>query len=150
MLYLRALTLKNRGTAKKPDNYLVCSVSTDTNKYAVTRNCLLWESNTEQRAAFTALCADFGVDTEDETVPVEIDEEFGGDFFEEEVSPHYVLDDNGDKRKDDDGKLIISHTLRGVYCTTFGQTKESVIKSFERSWKKNGLLVPVEEEQRDW
>lgn len=146
MLYLRGLTLKNRGTAKKPDRYLVCSFSADTNKYAVTRNCSLWESNNEQRAAFTALCTDFSVDEEDTLVPVKTDEEFGGDFFDEEVSPHYVLDENGEKRKDDDGNLIISRTLRGVYCTTFGQTKESVIKSFERSWKKNDLLVPVEEE----
>ena len=146
MLYLRGLTLKTRGTAKKPDRYLMCSFSADTNKYAVTRNCSLWESNNEQRAAFTALCADFSVDEENTLIPVTTDEEFGGDFFEEEVSPHYVLDDNGEKRKDDDGKEIVSHTLRGVYCTTFGQTKESVIKSFERSWAKNKLLVPTEDE----
>lgn len=150
MLYLRGLTLKNRGTAKKPDRYLICAFATDANKYSVTRNDPLWESNTEQKAAFTALCTDFSVDEEDELVPVKTDEEFGGDFFEEEVSPHYVLDENGEKRKDEDGNFIISRTLRGVYCTTFGQTKESVIKSFERSWKKNGLLVPVEEEQGDW
>lgn len=146
MLYLRGLTLKNRGTERKPDRYLVCSFSVDTNKYAVTRNCSLWESNDQQRAAFTALCADFGVDVKDELVPVETDEKFSGDFFDEEVSPHYVLDEKGEVRKDDTGKEVISHTLRGVYCTTFGQTKESVIKSFERSWKKKDLLVPTEEE----
>ena len=146
MLYLRGLTLKNRGTAKKPDRYLLCSFSVDTNKYAVTRNCSLWESNNEQRAAFTTLCADFSVDEEDTLIPITTSEEFKGDFFEEEVRPHYVVDENGEKRKDDDGKEIVSHTLRGVYCTTFGQTKESVIKSFERSWTKNKLIVPTEDE----
>lgn len=146
MLYLRALTLKNRGTAKNPDRFLVCAFATDANKYAVTRNDPIWESNAEQKAAFAALCTDFGIDEEDTLIPVKTDEEFGGDFFEEEVSPHYVLDERGQKRKGDDGNFIISHTLRGVYCTTFGQTKESVIKSYERSWKKNNLLVPVEEE----
>lgn len=146
MLYLRGLTLKNIGSAKKPNRYLVCSFSASTNKYAVTRNCVLWENSNEQRTAFTALCQDFGIDTEDELVPVTTDEVFDGAFFEESVAPHYV-EINGERQKDKNGDDTISYTLRALYCETFGETKEGVIKRYERQWAANNLLVPVTDEE---
>ena len=147
MLYLRGLTLKNNGTAKKPNNYLVCSFSASTNKYAVTRNCVIWENSNEQKSAFNALCRDFNIDTEDEFVSVTADEAFDGEFFEETVAPHYV-EINGERQKDKDGNDVISHTLRSLYCETFGETKEGVIKRYERQWAANNLLVPVTDEEQ--
>lgn len=147
MLYLRGLTLKNKGSVKNPDRYLVCALSVGKSEFAITRNCSIWESNNEQNSAFNALCKKFGVEEEDEFYVVEKTVELEGDFFECECKEHYVRNSKGDRIVDEDTKKEVTTTnFKGVYCSEWGQTKESVLKSFERTWKKNKDIVEPKEE----
>lgn len=139
MLYLRAIELKDAGNKKEPNRYLKCMFSASKNKYAKTYPVNIFENGSDE-SIFVALCEDFGVDTEDELVRVDCDETFEGELFTADVAPHKVQID-GETRDD-----LISTTLTTIYVTDWGQTKESVIRSFERTWKKNDLIVEEVEE----
>ena len=152
MLYLRSLELRDLGDRKNPNRCLRCAFSVDKNKYAVTRTTTIFENTESTRAAFTALCEDFAIEEEDKVYPVSTDEQFTGEFVtlgkEDGVPMHKVII-NGKAQTDNDGNEIISQTLNIVVCETFGQTKESVLRSYLRSWKKQGAIVEeaVDEEQ---
>lgn len=144
MLYLRSLELKDLGDRKNPNRCLRCAFSVDTNKYAVTRVSTIFENTEATRAAFTALCEDFGIEEEDKVYPVSTDEQFTGRFEtlgkEDGVPLHKVII-NKEVQKDGSGNEIISQTVNVVICETFGQTKESVLRSYLRTWKKQGAIV---------
>ena len=152
MLYLRSLELRDLGDRKNPNRCLRCAFSVDKNKYAVTRTTTIFENTESTRAAFTALCEDFGIEEEDKVYPVSTDEQFTGEFVtlgkEDGVPMHKVII-NKEVQKDSSGKEVISQTLNTVICETFGQTKESVLRSYLRSWKRQGAIVEevVDEEQ---
>ena len=152
MLYLRSLELKDLGDRKNPKRCLRCAFSVDKNKYAVTRTTTIFENTESTRAAFTALCEDFAIEEEDKVYPVSTDEQFTGEFVtlgKEDGVPMHKIIINKEVQKDDSGKEVISQTLNTVICETFGQTKESVLRSYLRSWKKHGAIVEeaVDEEQ---
>lgn len=138
MLYLRAIELKNAGNKKESNRYLKCMFSASKNKYAKTYPVNIFENGSDE-SIFVALSEDFGIDTEDELVRVDCDETFEGELFTADVVPHKIM--IGDEVSD-----AISTTLTTIYVTDWGQTKESVIRSFERTWKKNGLIVEEVEE----
>ena len=144
MLYLRSLELKDLGDRKNPNRCLRCALSVDKNKYAVTRISTIFENTESTRAAFTALCEDFAIEEEDKVYPVSTDEQFTGTFAtlgkEDGVPLHKVII-NGKVQTDGNGNEIVSQTLNVVICETFGQTKESVLRSYIRSWKKQGAIV---------
>ena len=142
MLYLRAIELKNAGNKKEPNRYLKCMFSASKNKYAKTYPVNIFENGSDE-PIFVALSEDFGIDTEDELVRVDCDETFEGELFTADVVPHKIM--IGDEVSD-----AISTTLTTIYVTDWGQTKESVIRSFERTWKKNDLIVEEVEEQWYW
>ena len=144
MLYLRSLELRDLGDRKNPNRCLRCAFSVDKNKYAVTRTTTIFENTESTRAAFTALCEDFAVEEEDKVYPVSTEEQFTGEFVtlgkEDGVPMHKVII-NKEVQKDGSGKEVISQTLNTVICETFGQTKESVLRSYLRSWKRQGAIV---------
>lgn len=156
MLYLRSLTLTDLGDRKKPNRVLRCAFSVDKNKYAITRTTSIFENTESTKAAFLGLCEDFGIEEEDKTYTVNCDEEFTGEFVqlgkEDGVPLHRVriggTNEKPEWAEDGDGNEVISQTVSTVICETFGQTKESVLRSYLRSWKKQGAIVEetVEEE----
>ena len=149
MLYLRAIELKNAGNKKESNRYLKCMFSASKNKYAKTYPVNIFENGSDE-SIFVALSEDFSIDTEDELVRVDCDETFEGELFTADVVPHkVVIDDEVLRVKLDDGTFedAISTTLTTIYVTDWGQTKESVIRSFERTWRKNNLIV---EEVEQW
>ena len=149
MLYLRSLELKDLGDRKNPNRCLRCAFSVDKNKYSVTRMSTIFENTESTRAAFTALCEDFAIEEEDKVYPVSTDEEFTGRFDTlgkgDGVPMHKVkiggTNEKPEWAKDADDKEIVSQTLNIVICETFGQTRESVLRSYLRSWKKQGAIV---------
>lgn len=145
MLYLRSLKLVNCGDRKNPRMYLRCGFTASKNKYSKSFPVNIFEDSS-LGDVFTALCTDFSVEEEDKIYPVECSEVFEGDVFTADCAPHYVTDADNKKIKDSDGNDIIATSITSVFVSDFGQTKESVIRSFERTWAKNDLLVSVEEE----
>ena len=141
MLYLRALKLKDAGDKKNPNRYLECLFSVSTNKYAKTFPVNVFENGSDEDI-FAALCEDFNVDTEDDLVRVKEDVTFEGDLFTAEVKPHKIRID-GEIREE----FGVSTTLTAIYVKDWNQTKESVIRSFERTWEKNNLIVDEKENQ---
>lgn len=138
VLYLRAIELKDAGNKKEPNRYLKCMFSASKNKYAKTYPVNIFENGSDE-SIFVALSEDFGIDTEDELVRVDCDETFEGELFTADVAPHKVT-------INDEVLDVISTTLTTIYVTDWGQTKESVIRSFERTWRKNDLIVDEVEE----
>lgn len=150
MLYLRGLkqieTTKDTGRNAKSRPALRCEFSTSLkNKYVKTYPVLVFQ-NSNLESVFTALCEDFKVDTFDEMVTVDYEVPFEGELFTADVDAHYVTTDGKNPIKGDDGKELISTTLTAVYVADWGQTKESVIRSFKRTWENNDLLVKTTEE----
>lgn len=149
MLYLRSLTLNDLGDRKNPNRVLRCAFAIDQNPFAVTRTTSIFENTEATKAAFLALCQYFSIEEEDKTYVVEYDKPFTGEFVtlgEEDgvlthkvriggtsAKPEWAVDDNGDP--------IIASTVNTVICSTFGQTKESVLRSYLRSWNKQGAIV---------
>lgn len=144
MLYLRALTLKDFGTKKEPRMALRCDFGASKNKYAKTYPVMVFEDS-GLSAVFAALQADFEIEELDKTIAVDCKEEFAGELFTADVAAHYVADSEGNV-VERDGEKVISTSLTSVFVEDFGQTKESVIRSYERTWEKNDLLAPVGEE----
>lgn len=148
---LRALTLKETSNG---DNYLKCDFAVDTNKYAKTYAVNIFENGSDA-IIFKMLCEDFEVDAVDDVKIVKCDEEFKGELFTVDVTPHYVADSNGDrvtrKVKNSKGKMVdepvIATTLTAIYIETWGQTQDQVVNRFERSWEKQDLIVPTEDEE---
>lgn len=143
MLYLRALTLKDFGTKKEPRLALRCDFGASKNKYAKTYPVNVFKDS-GLSSVFAALQKDFDIDTVDETIAVDCKEEFAGELFTAEVAAHYVADSDGNV-VERDGEKVISTSLTSVFVEDFGQTKDSVIRSYERTWAKNDLLAEVEE-----
>ena len=149
MLYLRSLTLNDLGDRKNPNRVLRCAFSVDKNKYAVTRTTSIFENTEATKAAFVALCEDFGIEEEDKTYAVNCDEEFSGEFVElseKDGVPMHKVKIGGTSAKpewaeDANGDPIVASSVNTVICSTFGQTKESVLRSYLRSWRKQGAIV---------
>lgn len=147
---LRALTLKENSNG---DSYLKCDFAASKNRFAKTIATNIFNNGSDEYV-FKALCEEFNVDTLDELKLVECDEEFTGHVFTADVTPHYVVDANGDivtrKIKNSKGKQVeekvISTTLTSIVIEDWNQTEEQVINRFERSWAKKDLLVPTEDE----
>lgn len=144
MLYLRALTLKDFGTKKEPRLALRCDFGASHNKYAKTYPVNVFKDS-GLSSVFAALQQDFKADAVDETIAVDCKEEFAGELFTADVAAHYVTDSDG-SIIERDGEKVISTSLTTVFVEDFGQTRESVIRSYERTWEKNDLLCQVEEE----
>lgn len=145
MLYLRALTLKDFGTKREPNLALRCEFSASSNKYAKTHAVTIFE-NSSLSSSFAGLVQDFSIEEVDKTIAVNCKEEWSGEVFTAEVAPHYITDSNGEVIERD-GQKVVSTTLTAVWVGEFEMTKESVIRSFERTWKKQGLDVPVAEDE---
>lgn len=144
-MFLRSLKLQNVGTKRESNMMLRCEFSVSKNKYSKTYPVNIFQ-NSSLETVFAALCEDFNVDTEDELTIVDCKEEFTGELFTEKVKPHFMKDGDGEIVKDKDGKPVIVTSLTAIYVEDFGQTKESVIRNFERGWEKEGLICPDEEE----
>lgn len=148
---LRALTLKETSNG---DSYLKCDFAVSNNKYAKTYATNIFENGSDA-VIFKMLQADFNVDSVDEVTIVDCQEEFAGALFTADVTPHYVVDANGDrvtrKVKNSKGKMVdeevIATTLTAIFIEDWGQTQESVVNRFERQWEKQDLLVPTEDEE---
>ena len=152
---LRALTLKE---ASNGDNYLKCDFAASNNKYAKPISTNVFNNGSDEYV-FNALCGDFGIDTVDELKIIDCKEDFKGHIFTADVTPHYVVDTKGDivtrSVKNSKGKTVeekvISTTLTSIVIEDWNQTEEQVINRFERSWAKQDLIVPTEdEEQLKW
>lgn len=149
---LRALTLKETSNG---DSYLKCDFAVSDNKYAKTYATNIFENGSDT-VIFKMLCEDFEVDTLDDVKIIKCDEEFTGALFTADVTPHYVVDANNNrvtrKVKNSKGKMVdeevIATTLTAIFIEDWGQTQESVINRFERSWEKQDLLVPTEDEEQ--
>ena len=148
---LRALTLKETSNG---DNYLKCDFAVSDNKYAKTYATNIFENGSDA-VIFKMLQADFDVDSVDEVTIVDCQEEFTGSLFTADVTPHYVVDTNGNivtrKAKNNKGKTVeekvIATTLTAIFIEDWGQTQESVVNRFERQWEKQDLVVPTDEEE---
>lgn len=148
---LRALTLKETSNG---DNYLKCDFAVSNNKYAKTYATNIFENGSDA-VIFKMLVKDFGVDTVDEVTIIDCKEEFKGALFTADVTPHYVVDANGDKVtrkiKNSKGKMVeepvIATTLTAIFIEDWGQTQESVVNRFERQWEKQDLVVATDEEE---
>lgn len=148
---LRALTLKETSTG---DSYLKCDFAVSKNRFAKTIATNIFNNGSDEYV-FKALCDEFEVDTLDELKLVECDEEFTGHIFTADVTPHYVADASGNvvtrKIKNSKGKTVeekvISTTLTSIVIEDWNQTEEQVINRFERSWAKQELIVPTEEDE---
>jgi hypothetical protein len=144
-MILRSLKLQNVGSKKEPNMMLRCEFSVSKNKYSKTYPVNIFQ-NSSLETIFTALCEDFNVDTEDELRIVDCKEEFTGEVFTVDVKPHFMKDEDGEMVKDKDGKPVIVTSLTAIYVEDFGQTKESVVRNYERGWEKQDLMCPDEEE----
>lgn len=144
MLHLRTITLKDYGSKRDPRLALRCEFGASKNKYAKTYPVNVFEDSSLS-SVFTMLKTDFNIDTLDETVAVNCNEPFEGELFTAECRPHYVADSDG-KRIQNEGKDVIATSLTSVFVSDWGQTKDSVIRGFERTWLKNDLLAEVEGE----
>ena len=144
MLYLRSLKLTNSGDRKNPRMMLRCNFTASKNKYAKSFPVNIFE-NSSLEDVYAALCEDFGVEEEDKIYRVEDPVEFEGELFTQDVPAHYVSVD-GERIKNEKGDNVVSTSLTTVCVTDWGQTKESVVNSFIRTWTKSDLLVETDEE----
>lgn len=144
MLYLRAITLKEFGSKRDPKAALRLDFGATKNKYAKTYSVNVFEDS-GLASTFAGLVKDFSIEELDKTVAVDCDIEWDGDVFTADVRPHYVTDGDG-KVIERDGKKVVSTTLTALWVRDLGITQESVIRSYERSWAKNDLLAPVEDD----
>lgn len=145
MLYLRAITLKDYGTKREPRAALRLDFGATQNKYGKTYPINVFEDSS-LASTFAGLVKDFEIEEIDKMVAVDCDIKWEGDVFTADVSPHYVVGQDG-KVVEENGEKVISTTLTAIWVRDLGITQESVIRSYERMWSKNGLLAPVKEEE---
>lgn len=146
MLYLRSLKLKNKGNAKNPNYYLICGFSASENKYAKVFTTTVFKQSSGMETGFVSLCEDFKIEEEDVTYPINCKETWKGEVVTSKCALHYVTDSDGEKIKGDDGKFRTANSITYIYVEEFGQTKESVLKGFERTWASKDLIIEPEEE----
>ena len=142
MLHLRTITLKDYGTKKEPRLALRCEFGASKNKYSKTYPVNVFEDSS-LGSVFAMLVGDFNIEEPDKVVAVDCKGPFEGELFTEDCKPHYVEDAEGNI-VERDGEKVIATSITSVVVYDWGQTKESVIKSFERTWAKNDLLCEEE------
>jgi hypothetical protein len=141
-LYMHSVTLLDYGSKKEPKKAVRLDIAADDNELAATLPVNIFEDSNS--SIFARLCKKFDLTEEGELKVLDKPFRLKGEVVDAQVRPHYI-EINGERVKDDKGNDRISDRLKFVRVDTFLQTNESIIRSFERSWMKAGLIVDVEE-----
>ena len=141
-LYLHSVTKVNFGSKKESKIAVRLDIAADDNELAATLPVHIFEES--QPSIFARLVKKFGCEEEGEIVALDVPFKLSGEVVDAQVKPHYI-EIKGERIKDENGNDRISTSLKFVRVDTFLQTNESIIRGFERSWAKDGLLVDIEE-----
>lgn len=141
-LYLHSVTKVNFGSNRDPKIAVRLDIAADDNELAATLPVHIFEES--QPSIFTRIVKKFSCEEEGEIVALDTPFELSGEVVDAQVRPHYI-EIKGERIKDENGNDRISTSLKFVRVDTFLQTNESIIRSFERSWAKDGLLCEEEE-----
>ena len=140
-LYLHSVTKVNFGSKKEPKIAVRLDIAADDNELAATLPVNIFEES--QPSIFARLVKKFGCDEEGDIKVLDEPFKLSGEVVDTKVKAHYI-EINGERVKDEDGNDRISSSLKFIRVDTFMQTNESIIRSFERSWAKAGLIVEIE------
>ena len=141
-LYLHSVTLKDFGSKKQPKIAIRCDIAADDNELAATLPVNIFKDS--QPSIFARLAKKFGCDTEDEIIALDEPFKLSGEVVDAKVSPHFI-EINGERIKDSNGNDVIANTLKFIRVDTWLMTNESIIRSYERTWTKQGLIAEIEE-----